>query len=39
VRFDGDSLVVLLDGPLDTYRARIRPLLESGEVVERDAVR
>jgi len=39
VRFDGDCLVVLLDGPLETYRARIRPLLESREVGEVDAVR
>lgn len=39
VRFDGDCLVVLLDGPLETYRARIRPLIEAGEVVESDAVR
>ena len=38
VRFDGEHLVVLLDGPLDSYRARIRPLLEAGEVVESDAV-
>ena len=34
VRFEGDCLVVLLDGPLHTYRARILPLLESGEVFE-----
>lgn len=39
VRFDGDWLVVLLDGPLETYRARIMPLLDAGEVVEGDAVR
>ncbi|KYG20619.1 urease accessory protein UreE [Bradyrhizobium sp. AT1] len=39
VRFDGDCLVVLLDGPLETYRARIKPLLESREVGEVDAVR
>jgi urease accessory protein len=39
VRFDGNCLVVLLDGPLETYRARIRPLLQAGEVVESDAVR
>jgi urease accessory protein len=38
VRFEGEHLVVLLDGPLDSYRARIRPLLEAGEVVESDAV-
>lgn len=34
VRFDGDVLHVLLDAPLHTYRARIQPLLESGEVLE-----
>jgi urease accessory protein len=39
VRFDGDCLVVLLDGPLQAYRARIMPLLRAGEVVETDAVR
>jgi urease accessory protein len=38
VRFEGDHLVVLLDGSLDSYRARIKPLLEAGEVVESDAV-
>ncbi|MGC2781092.1 MAG: urease accessory protein UreE [Bradyrhizobium sp.] len=38
VRFEDDCLVVLLDAPLDTYRARILPLIESGEVVERDHV-
>lgn len=38
VRFEGNHLVVLLDGPLDSYRARIKPLLEAGEVVESDAV-
>ncbi|WP_029082581.1 urease accessory protein UreE [Bradyrhizobium sp. th.b2] len=39
VRFDGDWLVVLLDGPLEAYRARIMPLLQAGEVVESDVVR
>ena len=34
VRFEDDCLVVLLDGPLHTYRARILPLLDSGEVSE-----
>lgn len=34
VRFEGDVLQVLLDAPLHTYRARILPLLEAGEVVE-----
>ncbi len=38
VRFEGDELIVLLDGPAESYRARIRPLLDTGEVVERDAV-
>ncbi|WP_316229732.1 urease accessory protein UreE [Bradyrhizobium sp. SZCCHNR1051] len=38
VRFEDDCLVVLLDAPLETYRARIMPLIESGEVVERDHV-
>ncbi|MGJ4888699.1 urease accessory protein UreE [Bradyrhizobium sp. HKCCYLRH3099] len=38
VRFEGDCLVVLLDAPLATYRARIQSLLDSGEVVERDHV-
>ena len=34
VRFEGDCLAVLLDAPLHTYRARIMPLLEAGEVEE-----
>lgn len=34
VRFEDDELIVLLDAPLHTYRARILPLLESGEVEE-----
>lgn len=34
VRFEGDCLAVLLDGPLHTYRARIQPLLDGGEVEE-----
>jgi len=34
VRFEDDALVVLLDGPAHEYRARILPLLESGEVEE-----
>ncbi|CAL77821.1 Putative Urease accessory protein UreE [Bradyrhizobium sp. ORS 278] len=34
VRFEVDVLVVLLDAPLATYRARIQPLLDSGEVAE-----
>lgn len=38
VRFEGDVLHVLLDGPLHTYRARILPLLESGEVTDLNEV-
>lgn len=34
VRFAGDVLEVLLDRPLHEYRARILPLLDSGEVTE-----
>ena len=34
VRFDGDCLVVLLDGPLADYRARLQHLLDEGEVAE-----
>ena len=34
VRFEGGTLAVLLDGPLHTYRARILPLLEEGDVEE-----
>lgn len=34
VRFEDDCLVVLLDGPLHDYRARILPLLGEGEVEE-----
>ena len=37
VRFEGDVLHVLLDAPLHTYRARILPLLDSGEVDEVEA--
>jgi urease accessory protein len=32
VRFDGDALLVLLDGPLAEYRARLRTLLDSNQV-------
>jgi urease accessory protein len=35
VRFEGDELVVMLDGPLADYRARIAALLEAGLVEER----
>ncbi len=34
VRFEGDCLVVLLDGPLADYRARLEHLLGGGEVTE-----
>ncbi len=34
VRFEGDCLVILLDGPLADYRARIAPLLEGGDIAE-----
>jgi len=32
VRFDGDRLQVPLEGPVDNYLDRIRPLLDSGQV-------
>ncbi|MBN9508819.1 MAG: urease accessory protein UreE [Alphaproteobacteria bacterium] len=32
VRFDGDMLLVLLDGPLAEYRARLAALLDAGLV-------
>lgn len=38
VRFEPDCLSILLDGPLHTYRARIMPLLDGGDVVELDHV-
>ncbi len=34
VRFEGDALVVLLDGPQETYRARIKSLIDTGDVIE-----
>jgi urease accessory protein len=34
VRFEGDVLLVLLDGPLTDYRARMSPLIEAGLVEE-----
>lgn len=37
VRFGAGTLDVLLDAPVDSYRARIAPLLISGEVDEADA--
>lgn len=36
VRFEGADLLVLLDGPVEEYRARIRPLIATGRVDERD---
>ncbi|MDB5529907.1 MAG: urease accessory protein UreE [Devosia sp.] len=38
VRFEDYCLAILLDGPLHTYRARIMPLLDEGDVVELDHV-
>jgi urease accessory protein len=38
VRFEDDCLVVLLERPLEEYRARIAPLLEGGEIVEQTDV-
>ncbi|MEA3536659.1 urease accessory protein UreE [Rhizobium sp. CC-YZS058] len=32
VRFEESRLIVLLDGPLETYRSRIRMLLDDGSV-------
>ncbi len=34
VRFEGNVIAVLLDAPLHTYRARILPLLDDGDVIE-----
>ena len=34
VRFEGGDLIVLLDGPLADYRARLAPLLSEGIVSE-----
>lgn len=34
VRFEDDCLVVLLDGPLTDYRARLEHLLNGGDVTE-----
>jgi urease accessory protein len=34
VRFEGQTLAVLLDRPIEEYRARIASLIESGEIVE-----
>jgi urease accessory protein len=34
VRFEGDVLLVLLDGPLADYRARLSSLIEAGLVEE-----
>jgi urease accessory protein len=35
VRFDGESLIVLLDGAKSDYRARVADLLDEGAVEER----
>jgi urease accessory protein len=32
IRFDGDDLLVSLDGPAETYVARIEPMIEAGRV-------
>jgi len=32
VRFEGDDLLVALDGPADAYKARIAPLIEAARV-------
>jgi len=34
VRFEDDCLLILLDGPLHSYRERIMPLLEAGDLME-----
>lgn len=34
VRFEEECLVILLDGPLADYRARIAPLIAEGEVAD-----
>lgn len=36
VRFEGADLLVLLDGPVEEYRARIQPLIAAGRVDELD---
>jgi urease accessory protein len=36
VRFEGGDLVVLLDGPAEDYRGRVRPLLDASLVEEID---
>ena len=36
VRFEATDLLVLLDGPLEDYRARIQPMITTGQVAERD---
>ena len=38
VRFEAADLLVLLDGPVEDYRARIQPLLSAGLVDEIDAL-
>jgi urease accessory protein len=34
VRFEGETLAVLLDRPVEEYRARVASLIESGDIVE-----
>ncbi|MFT4003149.1 MAG: urease accessory protein UreE [Rhizobium sp.] len=34
VRFEDDCLLILLDGPLQSYRQRIKPLLDAGDLTE-----
>ena len=36
VRFDGASLLVALEGPADTYRARLHELILTGKVIAED---
>ena len=36
VRFDGDELLVALDGPAAAYAARIQPMITSGRVTLRE---
>jgi urease accessory protein len=32
VRFDGSDLLIALEGPADTYAARIEPMVSAGQV-------
>ncbi len=36
VRFESTDLLVLLDGPIEDYRARIQPMITTGQVTERN---